>query len=401
MSVRRSRPRGALFRLPAGVVRAALVVRVLDEWWSYLPAGTIEDQHLDLGLSYSQAGWLLALLTLGGLVGAPLGALADHGHRRALAAAGAALLAAGLASFAFGAPLPVLAAAAMLLGAASDLVIRPLESSLAELADADLDRLLGRQHLLTWLGDFIGPALLALGAATVIGWRGVFGLTAAAFVAYAAVLAATEFPEPGAAPDGGDRLWRAAFTLLRTPDVLRLTAAELILLPLDEAFLGFAVARLVGAGVGAAAQVLAGGLVVGGVLGAAIVARRGIDRRQTSAGAAAMLLGAFAAAAPLAAPAQAAAMALLGLGTALIWAKVHHRMLTVAPGRSATVPTIVGILSTPALFVPAAMGAAADQSSITVALSGAAALTVPLAVAVLRLGGDAVVSPAEIDARDE
>ncbi|MFN0090290.1 MAG: MFS transporter [Acidimicrobiales bacterium] len=388
MPVRLIRTSRALFRLPAGVIRGALLVRVLDEWWSYLPAGTIEDQHRDLGFSYTQAGWLLALLTLGGLVGGPLGALADRGHRRLLATTGAGVLAAGLGAFAAGPPFPVLVVAATALGAASDLVIRPLESSLAELAGDNLDRLLGRQHLLTWLGDFISPALLALGAATFIGWRGVFAITAAVFLAAAVVLAATEFPHP-AGPDGNDTesLWRSARHLARSPEVLLLAAAEFILLPLDEAFLGFAVARLASGGVRAAAQVLAAGIVVGGLAGAAIVTRRGINRRLIRTGAAAMVTGAFAAATPAHVAVQVMGMASLGLGTAIVWAKVHHRMLTVVPALSATVPTLVGVLSTPALAVPALMGIASDRISITAAVIGTAALTVPLAVVVLKLGG--------------
>lgn len=394
--------RGVVFRLPVGVVRLALIVRVLDEWWSYLPAGTIEDQRTDLGVSYTQAGWLLALLTVGGLLGAPLGALADRGHRRAMAVAGTCAIATGLTAFAFGAPFVVLALAATLLGGASDVMIRPLESSLAQLADGDLDRLLGRQHLVTWGGDFVGPLLLAIGAATTIGWRGVFAITAVVFVGYAALLAVTEFPEPE--PDGDDdgdeSLWRSARDLARSPEVLALTAAEFVLLPLDEAFLGFAVARLVADGFGAAAQLLAGGIVVGGIVGSALVARRGLDRRRTTLGLVAMAAGSFVAALPLVVAMQVIGMVALGFGTALVWAKVHHRSLTAVPGRSATVPTVVGVMSTPALVVPVAMGAVSDMSSITVALLAASALTVPLAIAVRRLGGD-VVSADELAELDD
>jgi MFS family permease len=386
-STRRTR----LFRaqLPAarGVVRCALIVRLLDEWWSYLPAGTIDDQRLDLGLSYTQAGWLLALLTVGGLVGSPVAALADRGHRRLLATGGACLLALGLSAFAAGAPFAVLALAATLLGAASDIVITPLESSLAETADGDLDRLLGRQHLITWLGDFIGPALLALGAATAIGWRGVFAITAAVFAGFAVVLAGTDFPPPRHAPAAdGEGSTRSAWALARHPDVLKLSAAEFVLLPLDEAFLGFAVARLAAEGVGGAAQVLAGGIVVGGIAGSALVSRRGIDDSAVMFGAATIIAGAGGAALPVATALQVAAMALLGFGTAITWARVHHRQLTVIPGRSATVSTMVGVLSTPALLVPIAMGVVADRFSITVTLLGAAALTLPLAAIVTTVG---------------
>lgn len=393
------RARHIVFRLPVGVVRGALVVRLLDEWWSYLPAGTIENQRLDLGLTYTQAGWLLAMLTIGGLVGSPIASLADLGHRRLLAVSGALVLAGGLGAFALGASYPLLVIAAGCLGAASDLVIRPLESSLADVAGDDLDRLLGRQHLVTWLGDFVGPALLAIGAATVIGWQGVFGITAGVFVAFAAVLAVTEFPAPPAIGVDGEEdesLWASAQRLVRSREVLLLTVAEITLLALDEAFLGFAVARLVAYGFGAAAQVLAGGIVVGGIAGSLVIARRGLDRRRTRAALGAMGLGAVVTATPIGVIGQTAGMVALGFGTALVWAKVHHRMLTVVPGRSATVPTIVSMLSTPALVFPVLMGALADRLSITAALAAAAALTVPLAWAVLGLGGDRI-APEELD----
>ncbi len=390
--------RRVVFRLPAGLVRAALVVRLLDEWWAYLPAGTIEQQHLDFGLSYTQVGWLLAMLTVGGLVGSPIASLADVGHRRPLAVVGALVLAAGLGAYAVGVSFPLLVVAAVCLGAASDLVIRPLESSLADVAGDDLDRMLGRQHLVTWLGDFVGPALLAVGAVTIIGWQGVFGITAVVFVGFAIALALTEFPAPAAPADGAEEesLWASARRLVRTREVLLLAVAELILLPLDEAFLGFAVARLVEDGFGAAAQVLAGGAVVGGIGGSLVIARRGLDRRRTAVALVAMAVGALIAATPIGVVGQTLGMAALGFGTALVWAKVHHRMLTVVPGRSATVPTLVSVLATPALVLPVAMGAAADRWSITVALAATALLTIPLAWAVLGLGGDRI-APGELD----
>jgi hypothetical protein len=98
-----------------------------------------------------------------------------------------------------------------------------------------------------------------------------------------------------------------------------------------------------------------------------------------------MMAGAALAALPLPLAAQVGGMAVLGLGTALVWADLHHRMLTVVPGRSASVPTVVGVLSTPALFVPAGMGILADRVSVTASLVATAALTVPLAIIVVRL----------------
>lgn len=398
MSVPRA-PR-AFLTAGIGVVRCALVVRLLDEWWSYLPAGTIDDQVTDLGLSYGQAGWLLALLTLGGLIGSPLAALADRGHRRLLAVGGTLAIAVGLLAFAAAAPFPVLVVAATVMGGASDVMIRPLESSLADTADGELDKLLGRQHLLSWAGDFVAPALLGIGAATVIGWRGVFAFTTIVFVVFAVSLARTPFPAPAPIVDGDETsLLRSARTLLRHRELWLLAAAEFALLPLDEAFLGFAVARAAAEGDNAPAQLLAAGVTLGGLTGTALVARRGLDRPLVAVGCGLLVGGALATAAPLAMPLTIAALALVGAGTAVVWAKVHHRTLTLVPSRSATVPTMVGMLSTPALLVPVAMGVTADRVSITAALIGAALLAIPLAAVVLALGGGRV-DPDELDELD-
>jgi fucose permease len=391
-------PPRALLTTGVGVVRCALVVRLLDEWWSYLPAGTIDDQVGDLGLSYGQSGWLLALLTLGGLVGSPVAALADHGHRRALAIAGTLTIAVALLAFAAAPPFPVLVVAAFVLGGASDVMLRPLESALAELADDGLDRLLGRQHLITWVGDFVSPALLAIGAATALGWQGVFAFTAAVFVAFAVALLLVDFPAPRAADDE-EAPAVSLGSILRHREVWWLTAAEFVLLPLDETFLGFAVARAASAGSGAAAQLLAGGVVAGGIAGSLLVSRRGLDRPRVAVGCALVVVGAVTTALVPTLAVQVVGFAALGGGTAVVWAKVHHRMLTLLPTRSATVPTVVSLLSTPALAIPVAMGVVADRVSLSVALLGAAALSVLLAFAVLRLGGDAV-APEALDDLD-
>jgi hypothetical protein len=57
---------------------------------------------------------------------------------------------------------------------------------------------------------------------------------------------------------------------------------------------------------------------------------------------------------------------------------------------------MVGLMSTPALLVPVAMGVAADRVSITAALTCTALLAFPLAAVVLALGGGRI-DPDELD----
>ena len=209
-------------------VIAALLVRWLDEWWSYLPAGIIEDLRDELGVTYAQAGWLIAIAFGGGLVGGPLGALADHVDRRRMAVTGGVLQTAGLATFALGRSFPVLALSMFVLGAASDLVIRPLESGLAETSGDDLDRMLGRQHLLAFVGDFVGPALLAIGAATALGWRGAFWITTAALAVFTITLASADFPPPQRPEAESTRALRGFTRMLRRPEVLWLALVEIL-----------------------------------------------------------------------------------------------------------------------------------------------------------------------------
>jgi MFS family permease len=379
--------------VPAGVLGAALVVRLLDEWWSYLPAGIVDDLHRDLHVDYAGAGWLLTLLWVGGFIGDWLGLLADHVNRRTTAVTGALLLAAGLGVYALGAPYIGLAVASMVMGAASDLIIRPIEAAVAGEHGERLDRVLGWQHTLSWIGDLIGPLLLGLGAATSIGWRGAFAITAFAMVLFAAYLAVVRFPAPPVPAETRRAAFADVLAVARRRDVLQIAAAELLLNPLDEPFLAFVVARAAAgsADVGsrAVAQLLAAAVVAGGLAGSVTVARRGLTPAVRRIGPATLFVGAALTPLTRLLVIEAIAMALVGAGMALAWAAIHHRMLTVVPGRTATVSSVVGLLDTPALIVPVVVGVIADHAGLTaaltiyVALAGALVLLTPT----LRAGG--------------
>ena len=115
-----------------------MLVRFADEWAAFLPAGALEPIRHDLGLSYTQAGAVLAALPAGGLLGNVFVVAADYVSRRMLASLGA--LAYGLALIAFGLShsLPTLLLAAFVWGAASDAFVHGCEVALVDLAGEDL-----------------------------------------------------------------------------------------------------------------------------------------------------------------------------------------------------------------------------------------------------------------------
>ncbi len=397
-----------LGRLPISLVGAALAIRLVDEWWSYLPAGIVDDLRRDLGITYSGSGWLLALLWAGALAGIPLAVLADHADRRLVAVGSSALLTVGLAVYALGASFPVLAAASVGLGVGGDLLIRAVEAAMAEefgdfddddddastdseaSTDSDavgdghdgaLARLLGRQHLLAFVGDLLGPALLGIGAVTPLGWRGAFGVTAAALAAYTAYLARVPFAPPvhgAAAPRAAAR---GLLEVARRPEVWWLAATDLLLNPLDEPFFALAVARVARATTTPGVeQLLAGGVLVGGVAGSLIVARAGLRGWRRHAGAPLLAAGAVAVAAFEPVVVQIAAFGVVGVGMGLLWAAIHHRMLTVIPGRSASVSAIVSTAGMPGAAAPAVLGVVADRAGLGAALWSYAALAGVLVV---------------------
>jgi len=378
-------------RLPATVVAAGLSVRLIDEWWSWLPAGVVEDLKRDFGISYAGSGWLLALLFVGGLVGTPLSVLADHLDRGLVALAGALAISGGLATYAIGAPFAALAAASLVLGAASDLLVAPLEAALAASAGDRLDRLIGRQHTLTFLGDFLGPGVLALGAVTALGWRGAFALTAAAIALFGGVVATIPFPPPEAPAESLREAFGETVAVARNGAVWRLVVVEMLLGPLDEPLLAFVVARAAaespaGAQTGAAlAQLLAGAGTIGGLAASALVERRGVRPALRRIGPWLMVAGTGAATLDATLAVGSLAMLAVGAGMGIVWADLHVRLLTVVPGRTATVSTLVGAVGTVGALVPALTGVLADRAGLDAALGAYTVLCLMLVVAVRAL----------------
>src|SRR5690349_6216306 len=96
--------------MPASITATVLLVRLVDEWASFVPAATFDSYRADLGLTYRAAALALLAIGPGAIAGSACTVLADTRSRRVLATVGAAVYAAGLAVFAASTTAPVLMA---------------------------------------------------------------------------------------------------------------------------------------------------------------------------------------------------------------------------------------------------------------------------------------------------
>lgn len=352
-----------------------LLVRLLDELAVFLPAGTLESFRAGLGLSYAQAGAVLAAIGPGALVGAVFAAAADRHSRRLIAAGGAFGFAAALAAFALGASFPVLAGASFGMGLASTAMVDAAEVALVELAGDDLRRCLARGNLLATVGDLLGPALVAGVAVAGLSWRAVFAVGAVLMAAYGAALAAAPLPPPVALGDDDSHTEaEPALGILRDPAVWAMGLLGLLMGPFDEAFLGFVIALLEhdrGASPGMATAVAVLGLS-GGLLAFTAGAKRfeGVDDGDLlRVSVLAMTVGAAAIVALPHLSVVAAATFLVSVGLNLGWLAVQHRSLTLRPGQVGRTKAVLSVVEFCGFWIPVSIGALADRAGLRAALA--------------------------------
>jgi len=355
-----------------------LLVRLLDELAVFLPAGTLESFRADLGLTYAQAGAVLAAIAPGAMIGAVFAAAADRYSRRVIAAGGAFGFAAALALFAAGAGFPVLAAAAFGMGMASTAMVDAAEVALVDLAGDDLRRYLARGNLLATIGDLLGPALIAGVALTGLSWRGVFATGAVLMGLYGAVLAVTPLPPPLAVADGdgdgeGDLDGHGVGAVIRDPAVWALGLLGLAMGPFDETLIGFVIALLEhdrGVSPAVASAVAFTGLG-GGLLSFTILARRledVDDGRVLLLAVWAMTAGAVAMVVCPVLPVVTAAAFAESVGLNLGWLAVQHRSLTLRPGHVGRTKAVLSVIEFSGFWIPIGIGAVADRAGLRTAL---------------------------------
>ena len=181
------------------MVASLVAVRLFDEWFSFLPAGSLEPLRIDLDLTYEQLSVLLVLMTVGGLAGGVCAVAADRVSRRAQSSLGALGYAVSMACWGLGDRFWILAAGSFLLGVSSDALLSACEVALVDLAgDDDLVTVLAPGTIAAEVGDLLGPLLLALTAAIGWGYRAPFLVGAVVLLVYAVVLALQPLPPPTA-----------------------------------------------------------------------------------------------------------------------------------------------------------------------------------------------------------
>jgi hypothetical protein len=377
-------------------VASLLAVRLFDEWFSFLPAGSLEPLRRDLDLTYVQLSSLLILMTAGGLVGGLFAIAADRVSRRAQASLGALGYGVSLACWGLGEHAWILGLGAFLLGLSSDALLSACEVALVDLAGDDLAGVLALGNLGAEIGDLLGPLLLAAAAGLGWSWRAPFIFGAVAFVAYAAVLATQPLPRPRPDPDRGSPASDVR-ACLRDRRVWRLSVISLLFDTMDEPFLGFAIAFLeVERGQSHSVAVLVGGSVlVGGMLGAAALTL-GFGTRTGRTGPsvwaattlAVSVLGIILA--PTI-PLQIAFGVLSGTASVTFWTRLQASILGLRPGQPGTTSAVVGYLSLPGALCPVAAAAAADRFGLHAALG--VYLLVAVALTVVTAAGPRMTPP--------
>jgi MFS transporter, FSR family, fosmidomycin resistance protein len=349
-----------------------LLARLADESAVFLPFGTLESFRADLGLTYAQAGTVLAAIAPGALVGGVFAAAADRYSRRVIAAGGAFGFAVALGMFAVGGSFAVLAAGAFVMGMASTAMVDGAEVALVDLAgEDDLRRYLARSNLLATVGDLLGPALVAAAVVLGLSWRAGFAVAAVLMGLYGLMLAGAPLPPPARHDDNEDGEMRPGlFSVLRDPAVWVMGLIGLLMVPFDEPLVGFTVALLEqerGASTATATAVAFIG-ICGGVLAFTVLAKRVehvSDHRlllgSVSAMAAATVV--IAVVPVLAVVAVAGLVAAIGLS--LAWLAMQHRSLLLRPGQVGTTNAVLGAIESTGSWLPVAIGVLADRAGLS------------------------------------
>ncbi|MDP1874776.1 sugar MFS transporter [Phenylobacterium sp.] len=369
-----------------------MLVGFADEWFTFLPAGLLQDLREDAGLSYAQGGLVLAALSLGGVVGVVFQAAADYVSRRALSALGTLAYGGSMIAFGLADSFWPLFMAAFVWGAASDAFVHGCEVALVDVAGSDLPRALARVNAWSAAGDLLAPLTLVLAGAFGLGWRGPFLAGGVLMLGYGLWLARQPFPPPHARAhaDAG----RELLAVLTDGRVLMMAVMMGLFALLDEPLLAFLIAYLediAGHGPGMAVALSASALV-GGLIGYGLAERLIPDDSPAAVlapGALAMALSlpvlAFGAQAWM----VVAGGLVFGFSGAVFYTALQSLVLTLRPGQAGSTGAVVSVIGLAGAAFPALVGRVADQWGLGAGLGLYVAVPALLLVLTLVLRRDA------------
>jgi FSR family fosmidomycin resistance protein-like MFS transporter len=364
-------------RLRSGALRDTIVFTVtmltiefLDEFVFGIREAAWPLIRTDLGLGYAQIGLLLGVPTVvSGLVEPVLGILGDVWRRRLLILGGGAVFALALLLTALSPGFPALLTAFILLYPASGAFVT---LSQATLMDSDAAR--HEQNMARWtfagsLGVVIGPLALATAVTVgVLGWRGLFLLSAGLTLILLVIASRFRFAHGESEPQGTD--FRAgvmdALRALRRGEVLRwLTLLQFSDLMMDV-LLGFLALYLVDVGgaapyqAGAAVAVWTGLGLLGDLLLIPLLGRvRGLVYLRFSAAVELAAFAAFLLASGI--WTRLVLLGLLGLFNAGWYSILKAQLYSAMPGQSGAVMTVSNVFGLVGGLIPLGLGLVAQR----------------------------------------
>jgi FSR family fosmidomycin resistance protein-like MFS transporter len=373
------------------LVASLLLVGFADETVAFLPYGAVESIREDVGISYVQAGFLLALYPGIGILATPLGVVVDYVSRRAVAAIGGIGYGLGLCLFAVAGDFGTLLAAVVIMGLIGDALTRAVEVALVDVAGDRIEPALARSNLLAAIGDLVGPLVLAGSLAAGFGWRGAFWVGGALMIAYGIVLATQPLPRPAKPDDEEERQpWRGFLEVARDRRVLVAGLLVALIVAFDDTFVGFAVAFLTtDRGLTPAVATLAAGAgMAGGIVAAAWASRT--NRRRIGLRPCGVLLVAGVLLLLLVPNVVAAAVGTAAVGAAvnLAWIILQAGYMTLRPGQAGTTSAVAEAVANVGVLTPLAIGLVADHQGLTVAMALYVAIALVFLVSTRRRSAD-------------
>ena len=224
---------------------ALLSVALLDELTAGFPVVGLPLLRDRLALSYQQVGLLFTIGALSAMVLEPvINLLSDRGSKRWWVIGGLLLLALGSVLIGNLTQYVLLLLAFALGNPAGSAAVGLSQATLIDSAPQGATRAMTRWTLLSSVGDFLSPLVVAAIVALGLGWTALCWFAASLWLVAAIALSFQRFPQPvdTAGDDNSEQkmnVWAGLREALRDPVLLRWAVLSIIPTMVDEVFLGF------------------------------------------------------------------------------------------------------------------------------------------------------------------